>query len=59
MTAADHDTPIEHNDEWADLADTIHAVIVENLGDCPDNSVRDGGLCHDIAEVVINSGWER
>jgi hypothetical protein len=59
VTAADHGTPIVHNEEWADLADIIHAVIVENLGDCPDNGVMDGGLCHDIAEVVINSGWER
>lgn len=57
MTAVDHDSPIPHIDEWVALADVVHAVVVDELGDCPDNLVGDGGLCHDIAEAVINHGW--
>ena len=59
VTAADHQSPIPHTDEWATLADLIHDVIRDQLGDCPDNPVGDGGLCHDIAETVINNGWSR
>jgi len=57
VTTADHDSPIPHVDEWAALADAIHAVIHDQLGDCPDNAVGDGGLCHDIAENLINLGF--
>ena len=59
MTAADHQSPIPHIREWAALADLIHDVIHDELGDCPDNTTGDGGLCHDIAETVINNGWSR
>jgi hypothetical protein len=58
-SAADHGSPIPHVDDWAALADAIHAVIEDELGDCPDNQVQDGGLCHDIAETLINLGWSR
>ena len=57
MTAADHNSPIPHTDEWVALAVVIHDVIYDELGDCPENRVGDGGLCHDIAETVLNSGW--
>lgn len=59
MTAA-HQSPIPHIPEWVALADVVHAVLADELdGGCPDNRVGDGGLCHDIAESVINHGWRR
>jgi hypothetical protein len=59
VSATEHGSPIPHIDEWAALADAVHSVVVATIGDCPDNSVGDGGLCHDIAEAVLNSGWSR
>lgn len=50
---------VERNEDWCALADLIHPVIDKQLGDCPDNGDLDAGLCHDVADAVIEAGWRR
>lgn len=50
---------VEHDDDWCDLADLVHGLIKAAGIDCPDNGDLDAGVCHDIADAVIEAGWRR
>lgn len=48
-------TPEPTAKQWADLANDIHATIAAAVGGCHDTG--DSGLCHDIADAVVEAGW--